>query len=68
MTAFFATRKIDISSLKSEIDPNTNNMSASISIALTQRINIEDIERDFLQLCEQFGVQGCINETTHSLN
>jgi len=63
MTAFFATRKIDISSLKSEIDPKTNNMSASISIALTQKINISDIEKDFLELCEQFGVQGCIKET-----
>ncbi len=67
MTAFFATRKIDISSLKSEINPQTNNMSASISIALTQKISIDDIENDFLQLCEQFGVQGCIKETTHNL-
>ena len=63
MTAFFATRKIDISSLKSEIDPKTNNMSASIAIALTQKIDISHIEHDFLELCEQFGVQGCIKET-----
>jgi len=67
MTAFFATRKIDISSLKSEIDPKTSIISASISIALTQKISINDIENDFLRLCEQFGVQGCIKETTHGL-
>lgn len=67
MTAFFAARKVDLSSLKSEIDPKTNIMSASISIALTQKINIDDIEHEFLQLCEQLGVQGCIRETTHSL-
>jgi glycine cleavage system transcriptional repressor len=67
MTAFFAARKIDISSLKSEIDPQTNIMSASISIAVTQKISIEGIENDFLQLCEQIGVQGCIKETSHNL-
>ena len=67
MTAFFATRKIDISSLKSEIDPKTNHMSASISFALTKVISIDEIERDFLELCEQIAVQGCIKETTHSL-
>jgi glycine cleavage system transcriptional repressor len=67
VTAFFATRKIDISSLKSDINPKNNMMSSSISIALTQKISIEGIENDFLQLCEQFGVQGCIKETTHGL-
>jgi glycine cleavage system transcriptional repressor len=66
MTAFFATRKIDISSLKSEIDPKTNNMSACISFALTQKISIKDIEKDFFELCEQIAVQGCIKESTHS--
>ena len=38
MTAFFATRKIDISSLKSKIDPKTNNMSANILFSLTEKI------------------------------
>jgi glycine cleavage system transcriptional repressor len=65
MTAFFSTRKIDISSLKSKIDPNTNNMSASISFALTQKINIKDIEKDFFQLCEQISIQGCIKKRSH---
>ena len=67
MTAFFATRKIDISSLKSEIDPQTNNMSACISFALTESINIEDIESEFLQLCEQIAVQGCIKKAPYGL-
>ena len=66
MTAFFATRKIDISSLKSDIDPKNSNMSLSISIAVTQKISIDDIESDFLQLCEQLGVQGCIKEMSHN--
>lgn len=66
MTAFFATRKIDISSLKSDIDPKTNTMSASISFALTQKINITDIESDFLQLCEQIAVQGYIKESANN--
>lgn len=67
ITAFFATRKIDISSLRSEIDPQTNYMSASISFALTKRINIEDIESDFLRLCEQISVQGCIKQAPYTL-
>jgi glycine cleavage system transcriptional repressor len=66
MTEFFATRKIDISSLKSEIDSQSNHMSASISIALTKVINIEDIESEFLELCEQFAVQGCIKQASNN--
>lgn len=66
MTAFFSTRKIDISSLKSEITPETNIMSASISFALTQKINIEDIESDFFQLCEQINIQGSIKKSSHN--
>jgi glycine cleavage system transcriptional repressor len=66
ITAFFSTRKIDISSLKSERDLNTNEMSASISFALTQKINISDIENDFFQLCEQISIQGKITESTHN--
>ena len=65
MTAFFSNRKIDISSLTSEIDPKTNNMSTSISFALTEKISITDIENDFFQLCEQIDIQGCIKESTH---
>ena len=67
MTAFFATRKIDISSLKSEIDPVTNHMKASIAFALTKVIDIETIENDFLQLCQQVDVQGCIKQISHTL-
>mgnify|MGYP003637220017 CR=1 FL=1 len=58
VTAFFATRNIDISSLKSEI----NQMSASILIALMEETSIEQLESDFLELCEQFDVQGCIKK------
>ncbi|WP_019027690.1 glycine cleavage system protein R [Colwellia piezophila] len=67
MTAFFATRKIDISSLKSEIDPKTNNMSASILFALTEKISIDELERDFLELCQQTDVQGFIKKATNNL-
>lgn len=67
MTAFFSNRKIDISSLTtSEIDSKKNEMSISISFALTEKINISDIETDFFQLCEQIGIQGCIKESTHN--
>lgn len=41
-------------------------MSVSISFALTQKINIDDVENDFLQLCEQIAVQGCIRENTQN--
>jgi len=64
MTAFFATRKIDISSLKSEIDPKTNHMSADISFALTEKISIDELEHDFLELCQQIDVQGCIKKVS----
>ena len=62
ITAFFATRKIDISSLKSEIDPKTNHVNASLLIALTKDSSIDILEHDFIELCEQFSVQGCIKE------
>ncbi len=67
MTAFFATRKIDISSLKSEIDPLNNRMSANILFSLTEKISFEDLETDFLELCEQTDVQGCIKKATTNL-
>jgi glycine cleavage system transcriptional repressor len=67
MTAFFATRKIDISSLKSEIDPVTNIMSANILFALTERISFEELEHDFLELCQQTDVQGYIKKATSNL-
>lgn len=67
VTAFFATRKIDISALKSEINAKNNHMSATIQIALTQESSIEQLESDFVQLCEQFDVQGCIKEVQSNL-
>ncbi|QBG34783.1 glycine cleavage system protein R [Litorilituus sediminis] len=67
MTAFFATRKIDISSLKSEIDPENNHMKASILFALTDKISFDDLEHDFLELCQQTDVQGCIKKATANL-
>jgi glycine cleavage system transcriptional repressor len=67
MTAFFATRKIDISSLKSEIDPKTNHMSANILFALTEKISIDELEHDFLELCQQTDVQGLIKQANTNL-
>lgn len=67
MTAFFATRKIDISSLKSAIEPKNNHMSANILFALTDKISFDELERDFLELCQQTGVQGCIKKATANL-
>ena len=60
VTAFFACRDIDIFSLKSDIDPVTNNMSANIEFTVNNDTRIETIENDFLQLCQQIDVQGCI--------
>lgn len=65
VTAFFANRNIDISSLKSDIDPNTNNMSATIQFTVNGTTDVNDIENEFLQLCEQIDVQGCIKKHTH---
>jgi glycine cleavage system transcriptional repressor len=67
ITAFFATRNIDISSLKSDINPQTNEMRATIHIALTKDTSIEVIEGDFIELCEQIGVQGCIKAANSNL-
>ena len=67
MTAFFATRKIDISSLKSEINTKTNHMSANILFALTEKISIDALEHDFLELCQQTDVQGCIKKANANL-
>ena len=62
VTAFFATRSIDISSLKSEFDENTNQTKATILIALTADTSTDKLESDFIELCEQIDVQGCFKE------
>jgi glycine cleavage system transcriptional repressor len=67
MTAFFATRKIDISSLKSEINLKTNHMSANILFALTEKISIDELEHDFLELCQQTNIQGFIKKANGNL-
>ncbi len=67
LTAFFAARNIDISSLKSETDPQTNQSSASIRIALTEDTSIEQLEKDYFELCEQIDVQGRITKCNSNL-
>jgi len=67
VTAFFAARKIDISSLKSNIDICNNQTSAHILIALTDKVSIDQLENDFLQLCQQIDVQGCIKPVQSNL-
>jgi len=67
ITAFFANRKIDISSLKSDINQETNIMNAHILFSLTETASIDELENDFLQLCEQINVQGCIKRATSNL-
>ena len=67
VTAFFATRNIDVSSLKSEINQKNNHMSASLLIALMEETSIDKLESDFVQLCEQFDVQGCIKKIQSNL-
>ena len=61
VTVFFANRNIDISSLKSEINSD-NHTSATILISLTEDTSMTILENEFLQLCEQIGVQGCIKK------
>lgn len=67
VTAFFATRNIDISSLKSEVTPDTNINRAVILIALTDETSMSDLESEFIQLCEQIDVQGCIKKMNSNL-
>lgn len=66
VTAFFATRNIDISSLKSEINPENDHMSAMIHIALNDETPIEELEKDYFALCEQIAVQGRITKVAKS--
>ena len=67
VTAFFATRNIDLSSLTSEIDPISNHMRATLMIALTAETSIKELEDDYFELCDQIGVQGCITKTNSNL-
>jgi glycine cleavage system transcriptional repressor len=67
VTAFFANRNIDISSLKSDIDHSSNQTNATILIALLKETSINQLETDFIELCEQIGVQGCIKKVNSSL-
>jgi glycine cleavage system transcriptional repressor len=65
VTSFFAHRNLDISSLKSDIDPQTNMMSAVVEFTVNETACIESLENEFLELCEQFDVQGCIKQIKH---
>jgi len=67
VTAFFAARKIDISSLDSQIDIKTKQTKSRILIALTDKVSIEQLENDFLQLCDQIDIQGCIKPVQSNL-
>jgi len=67
VTAFFAARSIDISSLKSEINPVNDYMNATILIALTEETSIEQLEKEFFELCEQVDVQGTITKCSSNL-
>jgi glycine cleavage system transcriptional repressor len=67
VTAFFATRNIDLSSLKSEIDPVNNQMRATLLIALTKENSIKQLENDYFELCQQIDVQGCIKKVSSNL-
>lgn len=65
VTSFFAHNNLDISSLKSDINPKTNMMSAVIEFTVNDSACIETLETDFLELCEQLNVQGCIKQIKH---
>ncbi|QOL25178.1 transcriptional regulator [Thalassotalea sp. LPB0316] len=65
VTAFFAHRNIDLSSLRSEINPETDIMSATLMFTMNGDSCINALENEFLQLCEQFNVQGCIKKTNY---
>ncbi|WP_286267175.1 glycine cleavage system protein R [Thalassotalea atypica] len=65
VTSFFAHHNLDISSLKSDISPQTNMMSAVIEFTVNETANIDTLETQFLELCEQFNVQGCIKQIKH---
>lgn len=67
VTAFFSARKIDISSLKSEIDEQCNHMSAHMLIAVTNENELDNLEHDFIELCQQLDIQGCIKPTNSTL-
>jgi glycine cleavage system transcriptional repressor len=67
VTAFFAARNIDISSLKSQIDQATHQVSAHILIALSAQNDVAQLEHDFLELCQQLDIQGCIKPTASNL-
>lgn len=66
VTAFFAARKIDLSSLKSHIDPETNMVQATIDFSINEKDDINEIENDFIQLCQQIDIQGCIKEASNN--
>ena len=63
VTAFFANRNIDLSSLRSEINPETDIISATLLFTMNDDSCINVLENDFLQLCEQINDQGCIKKT-----
>ena len=67
VTAFFAQRSIDISSLKSVIDEEKKHMSASMLIALTDETSIDTLDIDFIELCQLIDVQGCIKKVNSNL-
>ena len=65
VTAFFSNHQLDMYSLKSDIDPDTNMMSATIEFTICEDCNIGAIESEFIQLCDQIDVQGRIKPISH---
>ena len=62
ITAFFAARNIDLYSLKSVINPSNNMVNASVSFSINNDVSIDELEEDFLGLCQQIDAQGCIKK------
>lgn len=65
VTAFFAAKQIDLSSLKSQIEAKTNIVKATIDFSVSDKDDIAEIESEFLQLCQQIDIQGCIKELSN---
>lgn len=60
---FFAKRKIDISSLRSDKEPKTKVATSNILVSITDSVDFEKLQTDFQKLCDKLAISGRMNIT-----
>ncbi len=53
--------------MNSKIDHETNQLTGHILISLHDQVELEKIEHEYIELCQQLDIHGCIKATDSNL-